>query len=81
MAHATLVNFSATVLNLNRCVWSKHSKRVATAQAQEALVTLNDFSQLKPHTQLPQKQQIVERKAEPISATAWLLNKRFPSTK
>lgn len=47
MAHVMLVNFSVTVLN--RCVRNTHRKQVAKAQAHEALVTLNDFSQLKPY--------------------------------
>lgn len=31
------------------CVEHAHSKQVAKAQAHEALVTLNDFGQLKPY--------------------------------
>lgn len=49
MAHVTLVNFSAAVLSPNWCVWNTHSKQVAKAQAHEALVTSNDFGQLKPY--------------------------------
>lgn len=49
MAHVTLVNLGATVLNLHWCVRNTHSKQVAKAQAHEALVTLDDFGQLKPY--------------------------------